>query len=73
MAKKTPKQAEAVAENPNWRSRIVGHARVRADPSCVQIGAMGDPRGSEYRIHHKINWNKAVPKIIAEKHRKKKA
>jgi hypothetical protein len=43
---------------------------VMANPSCVQIGAMGDPRGSGYRIHHKINWHKAVPKIIDEKYRK---
>lgn len=43
---------------------------VMANPSCVQIGAMGDPRGSEYRIHHKINWHKAVPKIIDEEYRK---
>ena len=46
---------------------------VMANPSCVQIGAMGDPRGSGYRIHHKINWHKAVPKIIDEKHRKARA
>lgn len=46
---------------------------VMANPSCVQIGAMGDPRGSGYRIHHKINWHAAVPKIIAEKHRKVRA
>ena len=43
---------------------------VMAAPSCVQIGVMGDPRGSTYRIHHKINWHKAVPKIIDEKYRK---
>ena len=43
---------------------------VMANPSCVQIGAMGDPRGSGFRIHHDINWHKAVPKILAEKHRK---
>jgi hypothetical protein len=46
---------------------------VMANPSCVQIGTMGDPRGGEYRIHHKINWHKAVPKIIDEKHRKARA
>jgi hypothetical protein len=46
---------------------------VMANPSCVQIGAMGDPRGSGYRIHHKINWHKAVPKIIDEKHKKARA
>jgi len=43
---------------------------VMAAPSCVQVGVMGDPRGSTYRIHHKINWHKAVPKIIDEKYRK---
>jgi len=46
---------------------------VMANPSCVQIGTMGDPRGSGYRIHHKINWHKAVPKILDEKHRKAQA
>jgi hypothetical protein len=45
---------------------------VMAAPSCVQIGVMGDPRGGRVRIHHKINWHKAVPKIIDEKFRKKK-
>ena len=46
---------------------------VMANPSCVQIGAMGDPRSGVYRIHHKINWHKAVPKIIDETHRKAQA
>lgn len=48
---------------------------VMANPSCVQIGAMGDPRAvnGAIRIHHKINWHKAVPKIIDEKHRKARA
>lgn len=43
---------------------------VMAAPSCTQIGVMGDPRSGNYRIHHKINWHKAVPKIIDEKYRK---
>ena len=44
---------------------------VMAAPSCTQIGLMGDPRGSNGpRIHHKINWHKAVPKIIDERHKK---
>ncbi len=44
---------------------------VMANPSCVQIGTMGDPPGSDTsRIHHKINWHKAVPKIIDESHKK---
>ncbi len=33
-------------------------------PSAVQIGALGDPRSPNYRIHHKINWNNAAPKIV---------
>jgi hypothetical protein len=43
---------------------------VMAAPSCVQIGTLGDTRSGEYRIHHKINWHRAVPKIIDEKYRK---
>jgi hypothetical protein len=44
---------------------------VMANPSCVQIGMLGDPPGSAgSRIHHKVNWHKAVPKIIDEKYRK---
>jgi hypothetical protein len=35
-------------------------------PSCVKISMMGDPRGGRYRIHHKINWHKTVPKILRE-------
>ena len=33
-------------------------------PSAGQIGALGDPRSPNYRIHHKINWNNAAPKIV---------
>lgn len=44
---------------------------VMAAPSCTQIGLMGDPRSTiAPRIHHKINWHTAVPKIIREEHRK---
>ena len=43
---------------------------VMAAPSCVQIGLMGDPRGGRARIHHKINWHKAVPKILDDRWRK---
>lgn len=46
---------------------------VMAAPSCVQIGTMGDPRSNNYRIHHKINWHRAVPRIIDEKHKKARA
>lgn len=44
---------------------------VMAAPSCTQIGLMGDPAGSRgKRIHHKINWHAAAPKILDERHRK---
>jgi hypothetical protein len=43
---------------------------VMAAPSCTQIGVMGDPRGGRVRIHHKINWHKAVPKIIGQQYQK---
>ena len=41
-------------------------------PSCVKIGAMGDPRneGGDYRVHHAINWNRAAPLILRESWRK---
>lgn len=39
-------------------------------PSCVQVGVMGDPRSGNYRMHHAINWGRAVPCILREKHRK---
>jgi hypothetical protein len=39
-------------------------------PSCVQIGTLGDHRSPHYRIHHKINWHKAVPKIIRQDFKK---
>lgn len=43
---------------------------ILAAPSCVQIGVMGDPRGNRWRIHHKINWHRAVPKLISEEFKK---
>lgn len=36
-------------------------------PSAVKIGLMGN---KNMRIHHKIDWNKCVPKIINEKYKK---
>jgi hypothetical protein len=37
-------------------------------PSCVKIWEMGD---THKRLHHKIKWDKAVPCIIGEEHRKR--
>jgi len=36
---------------------------VMREPSCVKIAGMGYQAG-HYRLHHVINWNAAVPKII---------
>lgn len=43
---------------------------VMAAPDCCKIDLMGN---KNKRIHHKINWNNAVPRIIDEKHRKIRA
>lgn len=40
---------------------------VMTNPSCVKIDAMAT---EHTRIHHKINWNNAVPKIINERYKK---
>ena len=40
---------------------------VMANPSCVKICIMGD---KYLRIHHRVNWNNAVPKIISDKYKK---
>lgn len=43
---------------------------VIAAPDCCKIDLMGR---KHKRIHHKVNWNNAVPRIIDERHRKFKA
>jgi len=40
---------------------------VMTAPSCCKISLMGR---IDKRIHHSINWNNAVPKIVDESHRK---
>ena len=40
---------------------------VMALPSCTKISSMGV---NDFRVHHEINWNCCVPKIINEKWRK---
>ena len=43
---------------------------VMTAPSCCKIDLIGKVNK---RIHHKINWNNAVPKIVDQGHRKIKA
>lgn len=40
---------------------------VMFQPSSVKISAMGD---TKKRLHHKVNWNNTVPKIINQKYTK---
>lgn len=37
---------------------------IMCSPSSVKISVMGD---KHYRIHHKINWENTVPKIISDR------
>jgi hypothetical protein len=36
-------------------------------PSCCKVAML---KSSHQRLHHKINWNNAVPKIMSEEHKK---
>jgi hypothetical protein len=40
------------------------------EPSCVKVTSMGDPRAAKNRIHHAVDWNAAVPKIVPERYRR---
>jgi hypothetical protein len=43
------------------------------EPSCVKIAMMGSPASgnqARYRIHHRVDWNHAVPCIIPERFKK---
>lgn len=41
------------------------------DPSCVKISTMGDSLTNiHHRIHHVIDWSKAVPKIVSGRYKK---
>ena len=37
------------------------------NPSCIKVSTMGEVNK---RIHHRINWNNAVPKILHQKYKK---
>ena len=40
---------------------------VMYNPSCIKVSTMGEVNK---RIHHRINWNNAVPKILHQKYKK---
>ena len=39
------------------------------NPSCIKVSSLGNHEKRK-RIHHRINWNNAVPKILNEKYKK---
>ena len=41
---------------------------VMFNPSCVKVSEMGE---QHKRLHHRVSWNNAVPKIVSESLRKK--
>lgn len=41
---------------------------VMFNPSSVKVAAMGN---KNFRLHHKVNWNNTVPKIIHERYKKR--
>jgi hypothetical protein len=42
---------------------------VMFSPQCVKVGTMG---ASNQRLHHNIEWNKCVPKILNERWKRQK-
>jgi hypothetical protein len=49
-----------------WGTYVKSFYSVLYCPSAVKVGVMGEKQ----RLHHRINWQCAVPSIISEKHRK---
>lgn len=39
-------------------------------PNCVKIYTMGDSMHNYHRVHHLIDWERAVPKIISGRYKK---
>lgn len=39
-------------------------------PSCVRVGELADNRSPHWRLHHAIDWRRAVPLILRESVRK---
>lgn len=50
-----------------WGTYVKTFYSVMWTPSAVKVSMMGS---SEKRVHHKVNWNNCVPKIIREEYKK---
>lgn len=42
-------------------------------PSAVRVADLSDPRSPHIRVHHEVSWDRAVPRILREEHRKARA
>lgn len=59
---------EAMSESyDKWGTYVKSFCTLMVSPSCVSIVTMGR---TDRRLHHLINWKKAVPKIIRQIHKK---
>lgn len=43
---------------------------VMMNPSCVKVAEMGDPISGNYRIHHRVRYDRSAPMIISDRYRK---
>jgi hypothetical protein len=67
----TQKSKGGITENyKKYGTYVKSFYSVILDPSCVFISTMGF---GNYRIHHQIDWEKAVPKIISSDFKKGEA
>lgn len=51
----------------NYGTYVKSFYTVMYAPSCVKVGEMGH---LYRRLHHRVKWDDAVPKIVGEEHRK---
>ena len=66
--KETQKQSGGLTETYLEQGTYVkSFYTVMRNPSCVKIGLMGE---SHKRLHHSIDWDLAVPKILSEQWRR---
>ena len=68
VQKQTQKNKGGMSDTYNQNGTYVkSFYTVMTNPSCTKIFAMDT---THTRIHHKVNWNCAVPKIISDKYKK---
>jgi hypothetical protein len=51
----------------DYGTHVKSFFSIMYNPSCVRLSVIGK---NHKRIHHKILWKNAVPKILSEDHKK---